>query len=167
MSECSELKARDSPLLTHFCIAISRICAHSVLPLSWKLTSRELWEMRRNLCLPDCNASLLREVLLLYLYKYPKPKPNIKYILKNLNKYNTRIHRRCSPHYSGKISPLFLQHCGCKELTISPSLLPSRVISGFLSFHSLSSCLLPPSFSQSALSISSTQNGACNLLQMV
>lgn len=114
--------------------------------------------MRRNLCLPDCNASL-------NLYKYLKTKPNIK--CKNLNKYNAQIHRPCSPHCPGKISPLFLQHCKCKELTFSTSLLPSSVISGFFSFYSLSPCLFPPSSSQSALSISSTQNGACDLLQVV
>lgn len=82
MSECSGPRARGSPLRTHFCTATPRTCAHSVLPLPWELTSRELREMRRNLCLPDCNASLLRWVLPLCLYKYPKTKPNIKSICK-------------------------------------------------------------------------------------
>lgn len=63
ISKCSELKARSSPLLTHFCTAGPRIRAHCVLPLPWELTSRELREMRRNLCLPERNASLLRKVV--------------------------------------------------------------------------------------------------------
>lgn len=106
MSKCSELKARGSPLLTHFCTASLRIRAHCVLPLPWELTSRELREMRRNLCLPERNASLLRKVVPLYLYKYPKTKTNIKCIFKKkLNKYGPWIHKPCSPHCSGKISP--------------------------------------------------------------
>lgn len=64
-----------------------------------------------------------------------------------------------------QVRSLFLQHCECK-LTFLTSLLPSSVISGFLSFYSLNLCLLSPSFSQSALNFSSTQNGACDLLQM-
>lgn len=167
MSKCSELQARGSPLLTHFCIATPRIHAHCVLPLPWELTLRELWEMRRNLCLPDCNESLLWKVLPLCLYNYPKIKQNIKCISKKPKQIQPQIHRPCSPHCSGKITPLFLQHCECKELALSTSHQPSSVISGFLSFYSLSPCLLPLSFLQSTLSICSTQNRACDLLQMM
>lgn len=159
MFKCSGLGARGSPLLTHFCTA-APVHAHtaSCLCLGNCLLPREFPERTtRSLCLPDCNASVLREVLPLVLCKCPKTKPNLKCICKkHQNIYNPQMHRHHSG-CSGKTSPLFLQPCGCKKLTFSINLLSSSLISGFLCLYFLSPCLLRPSFSQSALSISSTQ----------
>lgn len=39
MFKPSGLRARGSPLLTHFCTATPSTCTHCVLPLPWELTS--------------------------------------------------------------------------------------------------------------------------------